>query len=171
MNQLLNHTPLYVWAILAFLLSRGVAAMRDRDVETRKLFILPLAMLALSLQDIAGKFGLGGLALAAWTYGCAASALPVWAWTRNRVAAGAVPGQVRVRGSWTPLALMLAVFCAKFAASAALAVQPLLRQETPFVAVVCIAFGLLNGCFVGRMARDARACLDLAHGRAMAATV
>lgn len=170
MNQLLNHTPLYVWAILAFLVSRGVAAMRERDVETRKLFILPLAMLALSLHDIAGKFGLGGLALAAWAFGCAASALPVWAWARNRVAAGAAPGHVRVRGSWTPLALMLGVFCARFAASAVLAVQPLLGQETPFVATVCLAFGVLNGCFLGRLARDAKSCLDLAHGRTMAAT-
>lgn len=168
MSQLLNHTPIHVWIILAFLVSRGVAAMRDRDVETRKLFVLPLVMLALSLQDIGGKFGLGGPALAAWMLGCAAAAPLAWTRAAHRIAAGAALGQVRVRGSWAPLALMMAVFCTRFAASAALAVQPQLRQDTLFVAAVCAAFGVLNGCFLGRLARDGKACLDLADGRAVA---
>jgi hypothetical protein len=60
--QLLSHTPLYVWAILAFLVYRGTAAMRDREVEFRKLCIIPLVMLGLSLQDMSAKFGLDGLA-------------------------------------------------------------------------------------------------------------
>ena len=64
--QILTRTPLYVWAILAFLVYRGMAAMRDRDVEVRKLVMIPAVMLVLSLQDISTKFGLGGWALAAW---------------------------------------------------------------------------------------------------------
>ena len=37
MQQLFSHTPLYVWAILAFLVYRGVLASRVREVSLRKL--------------------------------------------------------------------------------------------------------------------------------------
>ena len=74
--QILTHTPFYVWAILAFLIQRGMIAMRDRDLELRKLVMIPAVMLVLSLQDMNAKFGLGGLALAAWALAAAGASRP-----------------------------------------------------------------------------------------------
>jgi len=56
---------LIVWAILAFLVQRGMIAMRDRDLEVRKLVMIPAVMLVQSLQDMSATFGLGAAALAA----------------------------------------------------------------------------------------------------------
>ncbi|MFJ1469628.1 DUF6622 family protein [Massilia orientalis] len=152
--QILTHTPLYVWAILAFLVYRGMAAMRDRDMEVRKLVMIPAVMLVLSLQDISAKFGLGGWALAAWAVAAAGVALAAGLAGSERIAASAVPGHVRVRGSRLPLVMMMAVFFTKYAASVAVSVAPQLRQETLFACIVCGLFGVFNGWFIGRLVGD-----------------
>lgn len=157
LQQILIHTPVYVWAILAVLVWRGTAALRDREMKVRSLFIVPAVMLVLSLQDVGSKFGSSGLAYAAWAAAAAATALLVWKSGRGRTAPGSAPGSVIVRGSWVPLAMMMAIFFTKYAASVLLAVLPHARQDVLFAAGVCALFGVFNGCFLGRLGRDLRA--------------
>jgi hypothetical protein len=154
LQQILIHTPVYVWAILAVLVWRGTAALRDREMTVRSLFIVPAIMLALSLQDIVMKFGSNAAPLAAWAAAAAATTLLVWNFGRSRTAPAATPGSVVVRGSWTPLAMMMAIFFTKYAASVLLAVVPQARQDALVAAGVCALFGVFNGCFLGRLARD-----------------
>lgn len=169
LNQILTHTPIYVWAILAFLVYRGVVAMRDRDLEVRKLTIIPIVMAVLSLQDMSAKFGLGGLSLAAWAVGVALAVAPVMAFGRTRIAAGSTPGMVHVRGSRVPLAMMMAVFVTKYAASVMLAVLPHARQDALVIGMVCALFGVLNGVFLGRLVRDLWTVSGLQAGAAVPA--
>jgi len=65
-----------------------------------------------------------------------------------------------------PLALMMAIFVTKYMASIIVAVQPHLRQDLPFTVIVCALFGVFNGYFLGRLARDVRAYQGFAapHG-------
>lgn len=167
--QILTHTPYYVWAILAFLVYRGVIAMHDRDVEVRKLVMIPAVMLVLSLQDIGTKFGLGGWALAAWALGAAGVALAAGLAGSGRIAASAVPGHVRVRGSRLPLVMMMAVFFTKYMASVTLAVAPQLRHDTLFACIVCGLFGVFNGWFIGRLVGDLASIRMLPAGTAAVA--
>jgi hypothetical protein len=154
LQQILIHTPVYVWAILAVLVWRGTAALRDREMPVRSLFIVPAIMLALSLQDVVMKFGSHAMPLAAWALAAAAATLLVWKLGRSRTAPAATPGSVIVRGSWVPLAMMMAIFFTKYAASVLLAVLPHARQDAMFAAAVCALVGVFNGCFLGRLARD-----------------
>jgi len=169
LNQILSHTPTYVWAILALLVWRGANAMRTRDIALRKLFIMPLVMLALSLQDIAGKFGLEPAQLGAWLAGTGVGALLAWRLGRARIAAGSLPGSVRVAGSALPLAMMMAVFFTKYLASVLLALRPGLHQDLGFALAVCALFGVFNGWFGARLARELLAWRALGGGRALAA--
>ena len=153
-NQLISHTPVYVWAILGFLILRGVIALRTREIGVNKLFIIPVVMLVLSLQDIAAKFGLGGLALAAWCVAAAVTLLLVWKRGAVRVTPAATSGRIVVRGSVWPLALMMAIFVTKYAASVTIAVAPLLRHDLLFTAFLCALYGVFNGYFLGRLAND-----------------
>lgn len=155
--QILSHTPAYVWAILALLVWRGTSAMREREVSVRKLCIMPLLMLLLSLQDIAARFGSGPSEIAGWMAGAGIGMLLAWRFGGVRVGPGSMPGSVRVAGSPLPLIMMLAVFFTKYLASVLLAVQPGLRRDTLFAAAVCGLFGVFNGWFGGRLARDLRA--------------
>ena len=156
LQQIVLHTPLYVWAILAFLVFRGIVASRDRDVTVTKLMIIPVVMLVLSLQDIAAKFGDHALAmaLAAWVAGTLPVALQRWKFGHSQISKGAAPGSVRIRGSWAPLVAMMAVFMTKYLASVALAIQPGMAGNTVFVVTVGALFGACNGYFLGQLARE-----------------
>lgn len=153
--QIISHTPLYVWAILAFLIYRGVLAASTREVAFKKLFIIPAVMLALSLQDIGAKFGLQGMPLAAWAAGALCTGLLVWRLGKSGIAAGSTADTVRVRGSWAPLVLMMAIFMTKYATAVSMAIQPALAGHAVFMVAVCALFGCFNGYFMGRLARDA----------------
>ena len=159
--QILSHTPLYVWAILAFLVWRGVAELRGREIAVARLFVLPLVMLALSLHDIALKFGPDATALTAWMAAFAAAALPAWRFGRMRLTPGAAPGRVRVAGSALPLVLMLSIFAVKYVTSVLLAVRPDLAGQPAVAALVCATFGIFNGYLLGRLRRD----VAVDHGR------
>jgi hypothetical protein len=154
--QILTHTPIYVWAILALLVFRGVVALRDREMAMRKLFIIPLVLLALSLQDIAAKFGANPIALSAWAAGAVAVAaiLLVRQTGAATVKPGNSAGMVLVRGSRAPLAMMMTVFFTKYVASVTLAMQPQLAGSGAFVVVTCALFGAANGYFLGGLLRD-----------------
>jgi hypothetical protein len=157
LNQILSHTPPYVWAILAFLIVRGGIALRTRDVAMNKLFIIPVVMLALSLFDVAAKFGLGGIGFATWVATMAVTVALLIRFGAARIAPAATPGHVVVRGSAFPLALMMGIFMTRYVTSIAVAVQPHLRDNLVFTVAVCGLFGLFSGYFLGRLARDVQA--------------
>lgn len=157
-QQILAHTPAYVWAILAFLIYRGVVASQDREMSLRQIAIIPAVMLALSLQDIAAKFGLGGVPMAAWLAGAAISATLTWLVSdKSRATPGSAAGTVVQAGSWIPLALMMAIFFIKYTVSVALSLHPELARGLAFSAGVCALFGIFNGIFLGRMLRPLNA--------------
>lgn len=155
--QILTRTPLYVWAILAFLLWRGAVEMRDRELTLRRMLILPLVMLGLSLNDMALKFDMGMVLVAAWVTGCVAAMLLAWRFGRTRIAAGTAPDRVLVRGSVMPLILMLAIFLTKYITSIVLVIQPQLAHQLAVAATICLVFGVFNGLLLGRLARMAGA--------------
>ena len=169
LNQILIHTPMYVWAILACLVWRGMVEMRERELPLPRLFVLPLAMLGLALYDVVAKFGMGAVTMAAWMAGCAASLLLVWKFGSTRIVAGAAPGSARLRGSKAPLAVMMALFLVKYASSVFLVIQPQAGRDALVAAAVCATFGVFSGWFLGRLAHDLSALRTLSKNRGASA--
>ena len=154
MQQLFSHTPLYVWAILGFLVYRGVLASRAREVTLRKLCIIPLVMLALSLSGVHGSFGFDGLAPYAWAAGAQAGGLLAWGLSNPRkMTAHPERGTLQLAGSWLPLSLMLSIFCMKYAVAVSLAIHPAYAHATGFVLTVCLLYGVFSGLFLGGLLR------------------
>ena len=160
-SEILSHTPVYVWAILAFLLLRGVLALRERDITVTRMTIIPAVMLVLALQSIGSRFGVDSPAMAAWLLATAAMALQRRRFGASRVKAGAEPGSLRMGGSWTPLLLMLTIFAIKYAMAIVLAVQPQLARGLVFSMTACGLLGLCNGYFLGQLACDIAAARRL----------
>ena len=154
MQHIFSHTPLYVWAILGLLVYRGVLASRAREVSLRKLCIIPLVMLALSLSGVQGSFGFAGSAPFAWAVGALAGAALAWMLTDPRKIV-AIPQRASVRrpGSWAPLILMMSIFCMKYAVAVTLAIAPGYAHETGFSVPVCLAYGGFSGIFLGGLLR------------------
>lgn len=110
-------------------------------------------MLALSLHDVVNRFGAHAAALPLWFASMAAATLL----TRrlfNDASVEAHPGRgnVLLHGSWVPLALMLAIFCVKYAVSVSLSLAPPLLADAAFIAAVCTLYGVFNGVFLGQLA-------------------
>ena len=154
LQHIFSHTPLYVWAILGFLVYRGVLASRAREVTLRKLCIIPLVMLALSLSGVYGSFGLAGSAPFAWGAGALAGAALAWALADTRKIV-AIPQRSSVQrpGSWLPLILMMSIFCMKYAVAVTLAIAPAYAHATGFSVPVCLAYGGFSGIFLGGLLR------------------
>lgn len=147
---IVQHTPTWVWGLLAALLALGYAQTRPRRVGPARAALLPAAMLAWSLWSVAAGFG-SAPALAAWAFGALAAAsatagLGAPAKARWSAAARAFD----LPGSWFPMGLIVALFCVKFAVGAGLARQPSLRAELAFASGTSLIFGAFSGVFAGR---------------------
>lgn len=163
LQQILIKTPVYVWAILAFLVYRGVLAARERDMTLTRMAIVPVVMLVLALHAIAAQFGMASVAMLAWLLGAAVLTLQRLAFGRSCVLAVAGAGRVRLRGSWTPLALMLTVFSIKYVLAVVLVMLPEMAGQAVFVATVCGLLGLCNGYFLGQLARNITSARRIPH--------
>ncbi len=147
---ILQHTPVWVWAILVALLWAGMMQTVARTVTLRRATLLPASMLALSLWGVVSAFG-PGPALAAWALGGLAAAGGSLHAAGPRGARWSAAGQVfHLPGSWVPLALMLGIFCIKFGVGVSLGLQPGLRVSVGFAPCASLAYGVVSGVFAGR---------------------
>lgn len=146
----LQHAPVWVWGVLILLLVLGIGQSRLRKVSVARAGLLPLAMLALSLSGVLSAFA-GAAVLLAWLAGVALAASATRQSAFGRQAAwSAVERCFRVPGSWWPLALMMAIFFAKFAVAVTLVQQPQLRDAPLFEMGVSLLYGAFSGVFAGR---------------------
>lgn len=147
--SILQHTPVWVWAVLALLVVLGLQQSRPHAVSASRAALLPLAMLGLALFGVLGTFASAG-ALAAW----ALAALLATRIGHGGVARGtrwsASEQRFHRPGSWTPLALMLGIFATKFAVGVGLALHPELAHSAAFALLVAAVYGAFSGVFVGR---------------------
>ena len=166
---ILQHTPRWVWLLLAVLIAAGVAQSRARRLTLVRLTALPAAFVKLSLFGVVSGFA-GTAAVAGWAVGLAAA-------TALAFALGAPPAarwhaaerHFDVPGSWLPLALMLGVFATKYVVGVLVALTPPLRHDAAFASAAGVAYGAFSGCFLGR-ALAFRALALPGRGRAEVAT-
>lgn len=150
-QQIILRTPVWVWAILAFLVYRGIAASNDREIRFKKIFIIPVVMLALSIQGIVTSFGIQLAPALVWLASIvAASLLTRRMFNRDSITADPQRGTIFQQGSWIPMMLMMGIFFTKYMVAILLALQPGHRESGLFVGCVCVLYGLFNGVFIGK---------------------
>lgn len=155
--QIFRNTPPWVWAILGLLIVLGIQASRDRERPYRFLFILPLALLGLSVQSMVTQFGVHAAGAASWLCGAAIAAFAGARLFRpEQIAVDPQRGMIFQRGSWMPMLMMMGVFLTKYAVGVSLALHPAMLQQTSFVLGVCLVFGIFSGWFAGRLWRIAK---------------
>jgi len=152
--QILRGTPLWVYPLFLGLVVLGYLQSKPRDVAPAAVAILPVALGVFSLSRVLTVFGPQPLALAAWAAGTAAALLLNRALNQPAGARwSAANGTFHVPGSWVPLALMMAVFFARYALAVSLAMSPGLVHSAGFAAAASFGFGLLSGIFIARALR------------------
>lgn len=67
--EILQHTPLWVFGLFFGLVFLGYSQTKTRTISTRRLAILPIAMLCLSASGVGSTFGTNPLGFIAWLSG------------------------------------------------------------------------------------------------------
>jgi hypothetical protein len=157
--EILEHTPLWVWAVFVAVIFLGLQQSRTRNVSIARATILPVVMIVLSLGGVLGAFGQVPIAWVAWTVGLLLTlALAGRAVAVRGARRSAQPGFLHIPGSFLPVALILAVFVTKYSAGVALAVNPSLAANTGVAVALSLVYGAFAGLFWAR-ARSLRAVL------------
>ena len=148
---ILSHTPIWVWVLLAFLISRGIMAMRPREVSPSRMLVVPLVFLVWGLtgmfgaDDLVYKLALfiGGMLVGLAGGRGLASLLP--APRRSRAT-----GLLAMPGSPIPLILIGLAFATKYVGSVALALNPDIAVHAEIASAMALVGGLFAGLFWGR---------------------
>ena len=150
--EIIQHTPPWVFGILVVLIFLGLQQLRDRRVSRVRLLILPLAMAVLSLTGLARGIGWNPVAFCSWGAGMATAAVINELLFRapSGVRAEATGGPFLVKGSWTPMIIMLAIFITRYVFAVMLALHPERRADSAFIAASASSLGLLSGIFAAR---------------------
>jgi hypothetical protein len=149
--RILEHTPVWVWLILAALVALGLLQTRARTISRARAYTLPLIFIALSLSGIVRGAGSFPIALGAWAGG----AMAAWLLLRQAVAvrhASWLPATAsfHVPGSWLPLTLIVGLFLLKYAVGVAQALHPQLGTDTGFQGMTNGIYGVFAGLFWAR---------------------
>jgi hypothetical protein len=152
--QILTHTPWWVFVLFAYLISRGVRAMRPADVSPYQLALIPALLTGWGLYDLTRRYGFDIAALAPWLL-----ALILGAAAGAAILSGAPLRGDRARGlihrpaDFTVLPLILLAFGIKYSFAVTAAMSPDLLQNTFYRLADLVASGLFAGIFVGKFAR------------------
>lgn len=148
---ILSHTPIWVWVLLAFLISRGIMALRPREVSPSRILIIPVVFLVWGLTGMVGADGLatklalfaGGLLVGLAGGRALASLLPAPRWSR-------ATGLLAMPGSPIALIVIGVAFATKYVGTVALALNPDVTVHAEIASAMAAAGGLFAGLFWGR---------------------
>jgi len=149
--QILSNTPAWVFVLFLALLAFGLMQTRTRPVGRIPALLLPAGMIALSLAGINSSFGLRLVPLAAWAVALGIATLVGYAVFRDRrVEYDATEKKFLVPGSWVPLAVIMAIFFAKYLYAVMHALDAAVLSEPLFIVALSAGYGLLSGYFAAR---------------------
>jgi hypothetical protein len=157
LGTIVSRTPVWVWGLLAALLTLGLSQAIGRPMSLRRLTLTPAGMTAFSAWGTVNAFGGSpqfAQVMLVWAGAAAAmfalvAPLSPPAGTRYHPATRSFD----VPGSWIPLALILGIFLVKYVVGVELAMQPALARDTQYTLVAGALYGGFSGIFIGRAAR------------------
>jgi hypothetical protein len=140
-----------VYVLFVVLLGFGLMQARTRTVRMFPALLLPAGMIALSLAGINSSFGLRPVPLVSWAVALALAASVGHALFRDkRVEYDAATKKFTVPGSWVPLAVIMAIFFAKYVYAVMHALKADVISTPLFVVGLSAVYGLLSGYFAAR---------------------
>jgi hypothetical protein len=148
---IIQGTPTWVWALLAFLVYRGVKALQTSTAPLSKLAIVPLIFAGLGIAHLVSDPLVGWITVLAWLIGASAGlAGGMLTAQRTRFIVDPVTRTVMLPGSAVPLLLIAAIFIAKFWLGFEMATVIDTASLAHYVLIDAVISGLVAGMFGGR---------------------
>lgn len=168
LQPLVSNTPIWVWVLLAFLITRGVAAMKPGQVTLTRLAIVPVLFTAWGLLSISHRYGASWEAWAEWQVGIAVGMGLGWVLLRRATLKWNPATRTLWRSAdYSLLPLLLVTFAVKYGFEVALAVSPTLGADAGFRAAYLLLSGGFTGIFIGKYLRYLRAARRVTPGGAL----
>jgi hypothetical protein len=164
--EILSHTPVWVWVLLAFIVSRGVTALHAREIAPRLALIVPVIFLLWGLSGLLNSRGLG-LDVTLFVVWLAIGGIGGAVLARLTPTPQLLPatGLLVMPGSAVPLVLILAAFVVKYALAVAITTASDATEHAEMVSIGACVGGLFAGLFWGRTLALLRRALQAAGGR------
>ncbi len=143
MIELIKGTPTWVWLLLAFLIYVGSKALFDRTIEVKKLLIMPIVFLLMTVSHVKDPVMYGVFLV----LGAIVGFLSCF---KNKIKVDREHRLLRVPGSPLPLILIILVFVKNYFYGYEQSVHPEMFKNIIFLAVSYIVSGFFSGIFIGR---------------------
>jgi hypothetical protein len=154
LQQFASHTPLWVWALLIFLITRGVAAMKPGEITLGRLAVVPALFTAWGLWSISARYGTSWQAWALWLAGIGAGTGIGWMMLRRAaLTANRATGKLWRGADYSLLPLLLVTFVVKYGFESALSMSPTLAGDVGFRTAYLLLSGGFTGIFIGKYLR------------------
>lgn len=158
-----THTPVWVWVLFVFLISRGIKARKPAIVTLEKLAIIPAIFLVWDIYDLVVFRKLTVASCALWVAGLlAGAALGYLLIKQAAVTRTAQPRSLYRQADYSALPLMMLAFAVKYLLGVMTAVSPATLQQPGMSAFAIISGGVFAGVFVGKFTRYVRVYLGAA---------
>jgi len=153
LQQSISHTPIWVYVLFVYLISRGLKALRPGEVPLGKLAMIPGIFMMVGIGTLATRFGLTASVYIIWLAAIAAGAGAGWMLlSRKDILVDRSRGVIFRPADYTVLPLILASFAIKYAFGAVGFLDPELVHQASFGMIQGAMYGFFSGIFVGKFA-------------------
>jgi hypothetical protein len=151
---ILQHTPLWAFAVFVLLIVFGLQARQPRHVAIWRMVIVPAVFIGWGIVSLATR-NVSAVLILDWLVAAGIGAGLGWGTTRIEGVHFDGQGGVHLPGSTLPLMRNMAIFAIKYAFAVAVAISPSQRQNIIFWDIAIS--GASAGYFLGWLARFALA--------------
>jgi hypothetical protein len=149
-----THTPVWVWVLFIFLVSRGIKARRPATVTLERLAIIPAIFLIWDIYDLVVYRTLTPGAVALWAVGILSGAVLGYFLIKQAVITRAeAPRSLYRQADYTALPFMMLAFGVKYVLGVMSAVSPQTMQQPAMSALAVVSGGVFAGVFIGKFTR------------------
>ncbi|MDV9043945.1 DUF6622 family protein [Stenotrophomonas sp. RAC2] len=154
LQQIVPQTPAWVWLLLAFLVTRGIAAMKPGETSLQKLAVVPALFTAWGAWSISHRFGITWSAWAEWLAGIGGGAALGWLLLGHvKLTLDRATGKLWRNADYSVLPLLLVTFLVKYGFEVAFAVSPAVATSAGASAAYLLTSGGFTGLFIGKYCR------------------
>lgn len=154
LQHLASQTPTWVWLLLAFLITRGIAAMKPGETSLQKLAVVPVLFTVWGAWSISHRYGMSLGAWGEWLAGIGSGAALGWLLLGHvKLTLDRATGKLCRNADYSVLPLLLVTFLVKYGFEVAFAVSPALTTHAGASAAYLLLSGGFTGLFIGKYCR------------------
>lgn len=151
---MLEHTPVWVYLLFAFLLYRGIKARTPATVTLEKLALIPAIFLFWDIYDLITYRDPTVITYIQWTIGIISGAIIGYILINpDRLSRSSAPRSIHRPADYSALPFMLLAFGVKYVLGVLNATAPDVLRQPAMSALAIITGGMFAGVFVGKFTR------------------